>query len=337
MTRSIRAAAIAAASLIGISEPGTARSLHAQTVHYSVSTSYATGSYIFSGSAWSAAMFHGVRVQGGRFSFSATLPIVAQNNTALTYIGGVLVPTGGPDDSAVAMRRRGQPVEWGQGTGGMRSGSGGPGSGSGSGSGSGNGSSSGFGGHGNVASGPVLATTTADTLTVTEPGGTNVNVGDPFFSGTVELYQGLGFVRSLSVQAYAKAPIAPVSSGVSTGKWDFGGGASVALASGRTFFYGDASYWVLGDMPALELLDNVVYGVGVGRSSFDGRWSLAASASGSSEVIRNVTPPASAGLSLAYRQSALQSFTLGANAGLTESASKFSVSLGWRVQLFGRP
>lgn len=331
MTRFSRAAAIAAASLIGMSEFGTARALQGQTVHYSVSTSYATGSYIFDGSAWSAAMFHGLRVQGGRFSFSATVPIVAQNNTALTYIAGVLVPTGGPDDSAVAARRRGQPVEWGQGTGGMRSGTGGPGSGSGSGSGNG------FGGRGNVASAPVFATTTTDTLTVTEPGGTRVNVGDPFVSGSVDLYQGLGFVRSLSVQAFAKAPLASVSSGVSTGKWDVGGGASIALASGRTFVFGDASYWVLGDMPALELLDNVVYGVGVGRSSEDGRWSLAASASGSSEVIRNVTPPASAGLSLAYRQSARQSFTLGTNVGLTESASKFSVLLGWRVQMFSRP
>ncbi len=85
-------------------------------VSYSLSTNYSAGSYIFSGNAWSAAMFHGLQVQAGRFNFSASLPIVAQNNTALTYIGGVIVPTGGPDGAAVAERaRRGNPCRWGRG------------------------------------------------------------------------------------------------------------------------------------------------------------------------------------------------------------------------------
>ena len=293
--------------LMGLARPCA---IEAQVVTYSLSTSYSAGSYIFTGNTWSAAMFHGLQVQAGRFNFSASLPIVAQNNTALTYIGGVIVPTGGPDGAAVAGRQKGQPVQMGQG---MR------------------------GGQGMQPSGALMALAPGDTLTVAEPSGTAVNVGDPFFSGGVELYRGTGWVRSMSVQAFAKAPVASVSSGVSTGQWDYGGGASLSMGSARTFVFGDASYWVLGDMPTLELLDNVMYGVGIGRASDDGRWSVIGSASGSSAVIRNVSPPASAGVSVAYRQSASQSLTFGLHFGLTESAPQFGASVGWRVRLFGTP
>lgn len=301
----------AAAALIVTSLGGTP-SVHAQIVHYSVSTSYSAGSYIFSGNTWSAAMFHGLTVQTGRFTLSASLPIVAQNNTALSYIGGVIVPTGGPDNAAVAERQKGQPVQMGKG----------------SGSGSGQGGLQALG---------ALAVAPADTLTVAEPGGTAVHVGDPFFSAGVELYHGTGTLRSMSVQGFAKAPMASVASGVSTGQWDYGGGASLSLGAGRTFFFGDASYWVLGDMPTLQLLDNVVYGAGIGQTSEDGKWSVLGSVSGSSAVIRNVTPPASLGVSVGYLQSESQSVTLGAHFGLTESAPQFGLSLGWRVRLSNAP
>ncbi len=310
------------------------RPLTAQQVSYSASAGYSTGSFIFSGDAWSAAMFHGLSVRTGRFTLSASLPIIAQNNSALTYIGGVIVPTGGPDAGAVSQRRKGQPVEMGSG---MQSGQGGTGGQSGSGQGgSGSGSGNGWG-NGNVGAPQfqTAADSTADSLTVAAPGETSVHVGDPVFTTTVELYHGLGAIRSLSVHAFAKAPIASVSSGVGTGKWDYGGGASVAFGAGRTFVFADASYWVLGDMTDLELLDNLVYGVGVGRASEDGRWSLVASATGSSQVIRNVTPPVSIGATLGYRASSTHALTLGANFGLTESASQAAVTLGWRVLLNG--
>ncbi len=312
MTRHIRTRALASLGLVFAAMLVPAPGLRAQVVSYSLSTNYSAGSYIFSGNAWSAAMFHGLQVQAGRFNFSASLPIVAQNNTALTYIGGVIVPTGGPDGAAVAEREKGQPVQMGKGGRGGASMQRAPG-------------------------GAALAVAPGDTLTVAEPGGTAVNVGDPFFSGGLDLYRGTGWVRSMSVQAFAKAPIASVSSGVSTGQWDYGGGASISLGSGQTFLFGDASYWVLGDMPTLQLMDNVVYGVGLGRASDDGKWSVIGSLSGSSEIIRNVTPPASAGLSVGYRQSTWQSLTFGVHVGLTESASQFSASIGWRVRLSGTP
>ncbi|MDE3174343.1 MAG: hypothetical protein KGN74_14840 [Gemmatimonadota bacterium] len=324
MIRTACRSAMSAAGLMLAAAFAPVEPANAQTLDYRTSVGYSTGSYIFSGTTWSAAMFHAVDLRVGRFTFSASAPIVAQNNSALTYIGGIVVPTGGPDDAAVAQRRNGQPVEMGPGTGTGRGGMGGQGSGQG-----GSGGRAG----GNVAP-AVRATTTADTLTVTEPGGTSVNIGDPMVSGSAELYTGTGVLRAVSVHLFAKAPLASVSSGVSTGQWDFGGGASFSLGSSRTFFFGDASYWVLGDMPALELLDNVVYGLGVGQASNDGRWSMLASASGSSQVIRNVEPPVSAGVSVGFRPGTAQSFTVGLSFGLTESAAKVATTLGWRARIF---
>jgi hypothetical protein len=325
MKRTTRAAAGMTACLILMAMIPT-RVVRGQTVDYRVSLGYATGSYIFSGTTWSAAMFHAVDVHAGRLTFSASMPIVAQNSTALTYVAGIIVPTGGPDAAAVAQRRSGQPVEMGPGTGAGRGGQSGQGNGQ-----------MGSGGRigGNVVP-AARATTTApgDTLTVSEPGGTSVNIGDPMFSGSAQVYSGIGIVRMVSLHLFAKAPVASVSSGLSTGKWDFGGGASLSLGADRTFFFGDASYWVLGDMPGLELLDIVAYGAGVGQASADGRWTVLASASGSSRVIANVQPPVSAGLSLGFRPGALQSFTVGVNFGLTESAAKVSTTLGWRARMF---
>ena len=331
MIRQLRAAAPVVACLIAITM-APVRAIRAQTVDYRVSVGYATGTYIFTGTTWSAAMFHSVDVQAGRFKFSASVPVVAQNNTALTYIGGIIVPTGGPDDSAVAQRRQGQPVEMGPG---MGSGRGGPSGQTGT-----NGQGPGQNGTGGRAGGNLVPAsratvgTTADSLTVAAPGSTRVDVGDPMFSASMDVYTGSGIIRGLSVNAFAKAPVASVASGVSTGKWDFGGGASLSLGAGHTFFFGDASYWVLGDMPGLELIDNVAYGVGVGRGSADGRWSVIASAAGSSRVIANVEPPVSAGVSVGYRPGSTQSLTAGLNFGLTESAATVSASLGWRVRMF---
>lgn len=61
-----------------------------------------------------------------------------------------------------------------------------------------------------------------------------VQVGDPLMFGCVEAYSGLGPVRSVSVQAAAEAPLRTLESGVGTGEWDFGAGASFVVGSGYT-------------------------------------------------------------------------------------------------------
>ena len=305
-----RARELGVAGLIVVAGLAGARPIAGQVVDYRLSTSYATGSYIFTGRTWSAAMFHGVSARFGAVSFSASLPVVAQNNTALSYVAGVILPTGGPDGAAVAARRKGAAIPMGPGMpGGRRAGS----------------------------VGPAFAVAPADSLTVAEPSGTAVHIGDPFLSAMADVFRGQGLVRSITVQAFAKAPVASVASGVSTGRWDYGAGAGLAFGAGRMFWFGDLSYWVLGDMPALELIDNVAYGAGLGRSTADGRWSMMGSVSGSSVVLRNVAAPASAGVNIAYAPVPAHAFTFGLNFGLSESAAQLSASLGWRVRLFGTP
>jgi hypothetical protein len=121
--------------------------------------------------------------------------------------------------------------------------------------------------------------------------------------------------------------------GFGTGAWDYAAGLSLSKALGRTFLFGDASYWVLGDLPDLDLDNTVGYGLGVGRLVADGRVGLLASLSGYTTIIPDVDPPVQAGLGLDYRFENGRSLSAGVGLGLTDAASDVSFSLGWRMPL----
>lgn len=160
----------------------------------------------------------------------------------------------------------------------------------------------------------------------------SVGVGDPLFRGSVTPYQGLGFLRSVEVQAMVKAPVADSSTGVGTGAWDVGGGASAGLGIGRSYLFVDAAVWSPGDMPDLDLREYVTLSVGVGRPLTD-RWSVLASASFATPMIDGLAPPASLGGGVSRRIGDGASMNAGAGIGLTESAPDVSVYVGWSAGL----
>jgi len=160
-----------------------------------------------------------------------------------------------------------------------------------------------------------------------------VEVGDPMASASIEAFQGVGVVRSLSIQAGAKAPLRTLESGVGTGEWDFGGGLSMIVGSGRTLALGDVSYWHFGDLPELELKGSVLYSVGVSRSLWDARGSVVVTLAGASRIMDSVDPPLSLGVGLSYLPRAGRSLSLGASVGLTEASPDFSSWVGWGVGL----
>lgn len=170
--------------------------------------------------------------------------------------------------------------------------------------------------------------------TVLAPGDYEATIADPMLTGSVEVFQGDGTLRSVQLDAFAKVPFADLDSGVGTGEWDYGGGASVALAAGSTLLFGDVSYWTYGDLPDLVLEDGLSFGAGVGRPIGD-RWWVMASFSGSQRIIDNVDPYASLTLAGSYLVGSDHSVSAGAGFGLTESAADVSLYLGWNVGLVG--
>ena len=167
----------------------------------------------------------------------------------------------------------------------------------------------------------------ADTAVVDE-----IGMGDVSAHAEIELL-GFSAIRpSLRLTAGAKAPVADVDSGFGTGEWDYGVGLSAAQPLGRTLVLADVSYWVLGDMPDLELRDPVSYALAVGHPLSE-RIGLLVSIFGYSRIIEGTDPPTQLSLGLSYLMGQKRSFTGSAAFGLTDSSPDVSVSLGWRLSL----
>lgn len=69
-----------------------------QQLRYSGSVGYATGYYDFTERTSTLSVLNGLALVGGRWSLSATVPIAIQNSDAVSYIGGMGVPTGSRRD-----------------------------------------------------------------------------------------------------------------------------------------------------------------------------------------------------------------------------------------------
>lgn len=158
-------------------------------------------------------------------------------------------------------------------------------------------------------------------------------VGDPFLSAAGRLYEGNGFLRSLQANVSAKAPLRGLDSGVGTGEWDFGAGASAFTSLAGTYVFFDLTYWWYGDLPELELADGLSYGVGLSRPVFDAKGSLMVSYFGAEPLIESMDRPASLGFGASYSPRVGRSLSGGVAVGLSESSPDVSVYAGWSLRV----
>ena len=279
---------------------------NAQELAYTGAVHVSTGEYFFTERTTSFAFINGLTLTSGRVRLSASIPLYTQNSTAVTYINGVPVPTGGPDAGAVREREPGKKVPMGPGKGqaGART---------------------------SFAIAQAIEPSAAET--VTSPGSYRTELGDPLLQAGLDLVAGTGGLRAFGIYGLAKAPIADVESGVGTGEWDVGGGASLGLGGAASYLFADLSYWVNGDLPDLPLRNTFNYAVTVGRWLGAGQWSVSASVLGATEMIDGVDPPISVGVGLGYASEGGRMLNAGIGTGLTESASDLSTYLGWRIPL----
>lgn len=281
----------------------------AQDLTWTGSLGYATGNYIFTEPTRSYSLTNGLGLYYGRVRLGASLPLIYQNTSAVAFINGVPVPTGGPDSDVVRGRGSDEEIPMrGKGAGGS-------------------GSARSVGMMGGLA---LFQTVVADTID--GPGDYELNVGDPMFDAGFELLDGTGWVRSLEIIGAAKAPVASIESGVGTEAWDVGGGLSVAAGSGRVLLFADASYWSYGDMPDLVLEDGFSWGAGFGVAASD-RVSLMASYAGMERIVPTADPYGSLAAALRYAITEGSRLTAGVGVGLSESASDVSLFVGWSTTL----
>ena len=158
-------------------------------------------------------------------------------------------------------------------------------------------------------------------------------VGDPMLFMGIRLWDEGKYRPSLQVQAQAKLPLATLESGFGTGEWDYGAGISLSKKLGGVFLFADVGYWVLGDLPDLELADPWSYVVSMGLPLSGGKAALMFSYSGFTEIISGVEPPSSLSLGLSLRVGPRSSLLLNGSLGLSESSPDFSASFGWSIGL----
>lgn len=160
-----------------------------------------------------------------------------------------------------------------------------------------------------------------------------VGLGDPLAYADLEIISGRGLIPTLRIAGHLKVPIADVERGFGTGEWDYGAGLSLTSVFGSVMLFADIAYWVLGDMPDLELENPVSYSLGLGLPIGGGRWGLLTSLSGYSEIIAGADPPAQLSVGASYLMRSGRSLLASAAFGLSESTPDLSFSFGWRVPL----
>jgi len=288
------------AVVIATAMAAAAASLPAQTLTYTGALQGATGNYIFSQRTTTAALSSGLALSAGRFTLSASLPVLYQSTPWISQSGAGLIPTGGPESGTAH---------------GGKGGGAGPGSGSG-------------GGMGAITVGGARDIVLPDTAQFDK-----VGVGDPAAFASLRLVDDHGAVPALHVTGAVKVPVADVRTGFGTGEWDYGAGAGLGKQLGATFLAADVMYWWLGDMPDLALTNPVTFAATVSRLVGGERFAVYANAWGSTKTLADTDAPAQVGAGVCRMQRGLCVLGVGVNVGLTSSSPDVSGTISWQVPL----
>ena len=158
-------------------------------------------------------------------------------------------------------------------------------------------------------------------------------VGDPVITASLTLVKEGRAMPAVQLSGQTKTPLADVDLGFGTGEWDYGAGLGLSKKLGNVFLIADVSYWILGDLPDLELQNAWGYAFSFGHAFSGGKYAFMASYSGITEVIAGVASPSSLGLGFSVRVGAGSSLMLNAAFGLSEASPDLSLSLGWSIGL----
>jgi hypothetical protein len=280
----------------------------AQQLHYEGALSLTSGTYLFTERTNSWTLSTGLAFAAGPVTFRASLPMFVQNTTLLTSSGGGLVPTGGSSSGTVAdssSARRGR--------GGMNT---------------------------TTATAPALP---VPSLSVVESADGTIDIpssavtgyaahaGDPLIGATTAIRSGR---LSLLLGASAKVPLNDTT-GYGTGAWDFGWSGSLSYLFGLTTMVSvDAAYWVMGDLPELDLGNPLLFSASISYLGLGG-WGVSGSLSAASAVIDGY-PSSTMVTGSVLRVGRSRSLGLNVGVGLSEMAPDLTVGLTWRMQLAGR-
>lgn len=281
-----------------------------QSVAYEGAASFARGDYVFTETTSSYTISSGLAFTFGHVTFRASLPVYVQNSTLISGTATGLLPTGGGGDATRALRDSSMARK---GRDGMQ---GGPGAST----------------QGNASfASPALSGEPVEvpSTVVTDY---QTRVGDPTVQ--VALFPVRGRT-AFGITASAKVPLTDTTD-FGTGEWDVGGSVSLSqqIGAGGTFVGVDLGYWILGDLPDLELRDPWLVGASVSFVRPSG-WGGSLSVSGAQSVVEGFENAYSIGAGL-IRVGSRGSIGANVSFGLTETTPTVSAGIIWRLTLLGR-
>lgn len=273
---------------------GAGTGAYGQDIRYNGSVQYATGSYYFTEQTSSLYFNNGIGFSSEKITAYVSIPLITQNTPWISYTSA----------GGIGALPTGGP-------------------------------SSNLVGHspnnsqGNRMGRRKIDPGSTDTVNFAE-----TNFGDPSLSTSLKLWDSGFGQTSISGNVGVKLPLADPNSGFGTGGWDVGAGLSWSQrVSDHYLFILNGMYWKLGDMDELDFNNILTYSAAIGRSFKGGNLMTTASLFGSTEIIEGIDPPVSLGAGLSYQLSPQWGLNTNVLFGLTESASDFSIGLGWSVKL----
>lgn len=163
-----------------------------------------------------------------------------------------------------------------------------------------------------------------------------LGLADPYFSVGAIVFRDVFDRNSIATFASVKVPVADETQGFGSGEWDFGAGVSWYRRTPRDLFFAELAFWSLGDPPDVDLKNPIALELSYGRALDDGRYLVEASLWGRTETIEGIDGPIAIDLTLSRALKSQHSVYVTAEAGLTESAPDYSVSVGYRTRIWKR-
>lgn len=152
---------------------------------------------------------------------------------------------------------------------------------------------------------------------------------DPSLGGSWIFFRSESRNTVLNLNGSVKFPLATPQSGFGTGELDFSTGVSATHRINKIYFFGDVTYWYLGDMNDLNLENPLAVIIGTGMMSE--KWIISAQFYASTKIIDEFDPPASVSVGTGYFISSWLSLSGSLLFGLSESSPGVSAGVGWSV------
>ncbi len=155
--------------------------------------------------------------------------------------------------------------------------------------------------------------------------------GDMYLYSGYQVLNEAGASPAVSLSAQTKIPTAGGNLG--TGKFDYGGSASMFKMFNNYSFFMDLGFWYIGDTDSINYLNPLTFGAGLGRIFGKGKNSAMLYFQAYTEIIEGYDPPRQLSLSISRFMNQKLFLSITGTAGLSETSSDFILSAGINTKL----